>query len=158
MDGLFQATYVTNPSQLQETTPAGIDTMPNFYYASDQTANQLASLLGGTVVQRPAFGQDEGWNEPLANFIQLPSGQTFNAADVAYYARCGAEGPGQLTADLTQTINEGAAWTNYYLNGGQLPSFSTGYVGPPISGMTYPAGSIGADGNVINPAMQGIAA
>jgi hypothetical protein len=158
MNGSFQATYVTNQAQLQETTPVGTDTMPNFYYASDQTANQLASLLGGTVVQRPAFGQDQGWNEPLANFIQLPSGQTFNAADVAYYARCGAEGPGQLTADLTQTINEGAAWTNYYVNGGQLPSFSTGYVGPPIGGMTYPAGSIGADGNVINPAMQGIAA
>lgn len=158
MNGSFQPTYVTNPAQLQETTPVGTDTMPNFYYASQQTANQLASLLGGTVVQRKAFGQDQGWSEPLANFIQLPNGQTFNAADVAYYAKCGAEGPGQLTADLTQTINQGAAWTNYYANGGQMPSFPTGYVGPPISGMTYPACSIGADGNVINPAMHGIAA
>jgi hypothetical protein len=35
-----------------------------------------------------------------------------------------------------------------------LPSFPTGYVGPPISGMTYPPGAIGADGMVINPAMQ----
>lgn len=156
MNGSFQPTYVTDPSQLQETSPAGTDTMPNFYYASDQTANQLAQLLGGTVVQRPAFGQDSGWTEPLANFIQLPNGQTVNAADLAYYARCGSEGPQQLTADLTQTINEGAAWTNWYTNGGKLPSFPTGYVGPPISGMTYPAGSIGADGNVINPAMQGI--
>lgn len=154
MNGTFQPTYVTDPSQLQETTPAGTDTMPNFYYASDQTATQLAQLLGGTVVQRPAFGQDKGWNEPNANFIQLPNGQTFNAADVAYYARCGVQGPAQLTADLTQTINEGAAWTNYYTNGGSLPSFPTGYVGPPISGMTYPAGAIGADGMVINPAMQ----
>jgi hypothetical protein len=152
--GTFQATYVTDPSQLQETTPVGTDTMPNFYYASDQTAQQLAQLLGGTVVQRPAFGQDAGWSEPNANFIQLPNGQTFNAADVAYYARSGNVGAAQLTADITQTINEGSAWTNWYMSGGNPPSFSTGYVGPPISGMTYPAGTIGADGMVVNPAMQ----
>jgi hypothetical protein len=100
MNGSFKPTYVTDPSQLQETTPVGTDTMPSFYYASDATANQLASLLGGTVVQRPAFGQEAGWTEPLANFIQLPDGQTFNAADIAYYANCGSEGPAQLTADL----------------------------------------------------------
>jgi hypothetical protein len=35
-----------------------------------------------------------------------------------------------------------------------MPIFATGYVGPPIPGMIYPAGSIGADGNVVNPAMQ----
>jgi hypothetical protein len=155
MNGSFQPTYVTDPSKLQETTIAGTDTMPNFYYASDATAKQLASLLGGTVVQRTAFGQDQGWNEPLANFIQLPNGQTFNAADIAYYARCRSQGPAQLTADLTSAINEGSAWTNYYMNGGQMPTFSTGYVGPPITGMSYPASSIGADGNVVNPAMQG---
>jgi hypothetical protein len=156
MNGTFQPTYVTSASQLQETSPAGTDTMPNFYYASNQTAEQMASMLGGTVVQRPAFGQDQGWTEPLANFIQLPSGQTFNAADVAYYANCGPEGAAQLTADITQSINQGSAWSNYYQNGGQMPSFQMGSVGPPISGMTYPAGSIGADGNVINPAMSGI--
>jgi len=154
MNGSFQPTNVTDPSQLQETTPAGTDTMPSFYYASNQTAAQLAQLLGGTVVQMPAFGVDKGWSEPNANFIQLPNGQTFNAADVAYYARGGVEGPSQLTADITQTINEGAAWTNYYQNGGQIPSFATGYVGPPISGMTYASSMIGPDGNVINPAMQ----
>ena len=154
MNGSFKPTYVTDPSQLQETTPVGTDTMPSFYYASDATANQLASLLGGTVVQRTAFGQDPGWSEPLANFIQLPSGQTFNAANIAYYANCGPEGGAQLTADLTGAINQGSALTNYYANGGQLPIFATGYIGPPIAGMTYPPGSIGADGNVVNPAMQ----
>jgi hypothetical protein len=152
VNGSFQPTYVTDPSQLQETTFTGTYTMPNFYYASDQTAQQLASLLGGTVVQRAPFGQDSG---PLANYIQLPNGQTFSAADVAYSAKTGPEGAAQLTANLTQTINEGAAWSNYYVNGGSMPSFPPGYVGPPINGMTYPAGSIGADGNVINPAMQG---
>lgn len=156
MNGSFRPTYVTDPSQLQETSPGGTDTMPNFYYASDQTAAQLASILGGTVVQMPAFGHDQGWTEPLANFIQLPNGQTVNAAGLAYYANCASEGGAQLTADLTQTINQGAAWTNYYMSGGPMPYFVTGQVGPPISGMTYPAGSIGADGNVINPAMQGI--
>jgi hypothetical protein len=156
MSGSFKATYVTNPSQLQETNPAGAATMPNFYYASTQTADQMAQLLGGTVVQRPAFGQDSGWTEPLANFIQLPNGQTFNAAELGYYANSGEVSSSQLTANLTQTINEGSAWSDYYTNGGQQPCFPTGYVGPPISGMTYPAGSIGADGNVINPAMQGI--
>ena len=154
MNGTFSGTNVTDPSQLQETTPAGTDTMPNFYYASDQTAAQLAQLLGGKVVQMPAFGQDKGWTEPNANFIELPNGQTFIAADVAYYSRCGVQGPAQLTADITQTINEGAAWTNYYQNGGAMPGFATGYVGPAITGMTYASGSIGADGNVINPAMQ----
>jgi len=153
MNGSFQATYVTDPSQLQETTPMGSDTMPSSQYASDQTAAQLAQLLGGTVVQRPAFGQVEGWNEPLANFIQLPNGQTFNAADLAYYANCGDEGAPQLTADITSTINEGSAWTNYYQYGGSMPVFPEGYVGPPISGMTYSASMIGADGNVINPAV-----
>lgn len=156
MNGSFQPTYVTNPSQLTETTSFGTDTMPNVYYASDATASQLASMLGGKVVQLPPFGQDQGSTEPLANFIQLPNGQTFNAADIAYYANCGSEGPAQLTADLTASINEGSAWTSYYANGGQMPTFSEGYVGPPISGMTYPSGMIGANGNVINPATQGI--
>lgn len=129
--------------------------MPGFFYASDQTAAQLAQLLGGKVVQMPAFGQDQGWSEPNANFIQLPNGQTFNAADVAYYAKCGVSSPAQLYADITQTINQGAAWTNYYKYGGQIPSFPTGFVGPPISGMTYPPGMVAADGTVINPAMHG---
>jgi hypothetical protein len=154
MNGSFQPSYVTNPSQLQEINPAGTDIMPNFYYASDQTASQLASLLGGTVVQMAPFGTNRGWSEPVANFIQLPNGQTFNAADVAYYANTSAEGAGQLTADITATINEGAAWTKYYQGGGPMPSFAEGYVGPPITGMTYPTSSIGANGDVINPAMQ----
>jgi hypothetical protein len=152
LNGSFQATYVTDPTQLKEVSPVGTDTMPNFYYLSNDSANQMAQLLGGKVVQMPAFGQDTGWTEPLANFIQLPNGQTFNAADVAYYTRCSAVGGPQLTADITQTINEGAAWSNYYKNGGPLPSFAIGYIGPAISGMTYPAGSVAADGNVINPA------
>jgi hypothetical protein len=128
--------------------------MPNFYYASDQTASQLASILGGTVVKMPPFGQDQGWTEPDANFIQLPNGQTFNAADVAYYANSSNTGAGQLTADITATINQGAAWSNYYQFGGQMPTFPEGFVGPPISGMTYPSSMIGSNGNVINPAMQ----
>jgi hypothetical protein len=155
INGTFQASYVTDPTQLKETTPIGTDTMPNVYYASDQTASQMAQLLGGKVVRMPAFGQDAGWTEPDANFIQLPNGQTFNAADVAYYAMHGVPGSAQLTADITGAINAGSAWSNWYKSGGPLPSFPTGYIGPPISGMDYPAGSIGADGNVINPAMQG---
>jgi hypothetical protein len=151
-NGTFQATYVTDPSQLKETTPYGTDTMPNFFYASDQTANQLAQLLGGKVVQMPAFGQPAGCTEPNANFIELPNGQTFNAADVAYYGRVGVlGGPVQLTADLTATINESAAWTNCYQNGGPIPMFQEGYTGPPINGLTYPPGTIAADGSVINP-------
>jgi hypothetical protein len=154
MNGSFQPTYESSPSQLQEITPAGTDYMPGFYYASNQTAQQMAQLLGGTVVQSPAFGQDKGWSEPNANFIQLPSGQMFNAADVAYYAKSGSQGAAQLTADITATINQGSAWTNYYQQGGSMPTFAMGYVGPPIGGSTYPSGMIGADGNVINPAMQ----
>jgi hypothetical protein len=139
---------------LEETSPLGTETMPSFYYASDQTANQMAQLLGGTVVQVQPFGQDKGFTEPYANYIQLPNGQTFNAADVAYFARNARSGSAQLTSDITATINIGSAWTNWYKNGGAFPVFPGGYVGPPISGMTYPDGSIGADGNVINPATQ----
>ncbi len=154
MNGSFQPTYESSPSQLQEITPAGTDYMPGYYFASAQTAQQMAQLLGGTVVQSPAFGQDKGWSEPNANFIQLPSGQTFNAADVAYYAKSGSQGAAQLTADITAAINQGSAWTNYYQQGGSMPTFAMGYVGPPIGGSTYPSSMIGADGNVINPAMQ----
>ena len=153
MNGTFTPTNVTASADLKEVTPWGTDTLSNFYYASDATANQLAQLLGGKVVQMPAFGQATGYTEPLANFIQLPNGQTVNAAALAYYAQCGVEGPGQLTADLTQTINEGSAMTNFYQNGGPMPSFPIGYTGPAISGMTYPAGTVAADGTVINPAM-----
>jgi hypothetical protein len=154
MNGTFTATNVTDPTQLTRVTPSGSVTLSNFYYASNDTANQLAQLLGGKVVQMPPFGQATGVSEPLANFIQLPNGQTVNAAALAYYGRCGSEGAGQLTADLTQTINEGAAMTNYYQNGGPMPTFVLGYTGPAISGMTYPAGTVAADGTVINPAMQ----
>jgi hypothetical protein len=153
LNGSFQPTDVTNPAQLQAGTPIGNQSVPNFYFASDQTAAQLAALLGGKVVQMPPFGQDQGWTEPNANFIQLPNGQTFNAADVAYYANTSSEGAAQLTADITATINQGSAWTSYYQQGGAIPTFPMGYVGPPISGMTYASGMIGADGNVINPAM-----
>jgi hypothetical protein len=154
MNGSLQPSYVTDPSQLQQSTPAGTDYMPSFYYASDQTADQIAQLLGGTVVQMPPFGTEQGWSEPLANFIQLPGGQQVNAADLAYYANTGSEGTAQLTADITSTINIGSAMTNYYQYGGAMPIFTEGYVGPPIAGMTYPASMIGSDGNVINPAMQ----
>jgi hypothetical protein len=152
--GTFVGTNVTDPSKLQEINPLRTDTVPSFYFASDQTAAQLAQLLGGKVVQMPPFGQDKGWSEPNANFIELPNGQTFNAADVAYFSKVGVPGAAQLTSDITATINTGAAWTNWYQNGGQMPSFAPGYVGPPITGMVYPAGSIGPDGNVINPSSQ----
>lgn len=153
MDGSFQPSNVTDPSKLAETSPFGNATLSSAYYASDDTANQLAQLLGGKVVQMPAFGQAAGWTEPLANFIQLPNGQTVNAASLASYAGSGEVGAAQLTADLTQDINQGAAWNNYYQNKGAAPSFTAGYIGPAISGMVYPAGSVAADGTVINPAM-----
>jgi len=154
MNGSFQAGNVTNPAKLTESTPWGTDTLSNFYYSSDQTASQLAQLLGGKVVQMPAFGQATGFTEPLANFIELPNGQTVNAAALAYYGQCGVEGAAQLTADLTQTINEGSALNNFYQNGGAMPSFAIGYTGPAIAGMTYAAGTVAADGTVINPAMH----
>jgi hypothetical protein len=152
-NGSLTATNVTDTTQLSTTTPWGTYTVSNFYYASDDTANQLATLLGGTVVQLPPFGLTKNCTEPLANFIQLPNGQTVNAASLAYYAQGAGCGTGQLAADLTQTINEGAALTNYYQFGGPMPMFPIGYTGPAITGMTYPAGTVAADGTVINPAM-----
>jgi hypothetical protein len=122
MNGSFQPTYVTDPSQLQETTPAGTDTMPNFYYASDQTAAQLASLLGGTVVQMPPFGQDKGWSRtewPISS--SCPTARRSMPRMWPTYANAGSEGAAQLTADITATINQGSAWTKYYQSGGQMP-------------------------------------
>jgi hypothetical protein len=151
MNGTLQTGNVTDPTKLQETSPFGPATLSSAYYASNQTASELAQLLGGKVVQMPAFGQAAGWTEPAANFIQLSDGQTVNAASLASYAGDGEVGAAQLTADLTQDINEGSAWTNYYQNGGPAPSFSTGYVGPEIAGMAYPSGTVAGDGTVINP-------
>jgi hypothetical protein len=153
MNGTLVATQVTDPTKLTEVSPLRTTQMPSFYYASDQTANQLAQILGGKVVQMPAFGQSKGWIEPQANFIQLQNGQTVNAADLAYYAKCGNQGVQQLTADLTACINEGAAATNYYQHGGIIPTFDVGYTGAAIVGQQYPAGTVAADGTVINPAM-----
>jgi len=156
MNGSLQPTNVTDPTKLSEVTPRGIFQMPSIYYASDETASQIAQLLGGTVVQKPAFGQMPGSTEPLANFIELPNGMTVNAADLAYYAKCGNEGVQQLTADLTQEINQGAAISAYYDNpSGPVPAFQAGEVGPAISGMTYPAGTLAANGSVINPSQGG---
>jgi len=155
MSGSLRPTNVTDPSKLAEITPRGTFEMPSIYYASDDTASQIAQLLGGTVVRKPAFGQAPGSTEPLANFIELPNGMTVNAADLAYYAKCGNEGVQQLTADLTQEINQGAAVSAYYDNpSSPMPAFQLGEVGPAISGMTYPAGTLAANGSVINPAMQ----
>ena len=145
MDGAFQPTY----------SSAG--------YASAQTAQQLATLLGGTVVQKVPFASCYATTtEATANFIQLPSGQTVNAADLAYYAGCGGGGVPQLAADLTQEINEGGAITSYndqmvaFLGGtgsypGAGPIFQPNEIGPAIAGMTYPPGTLAPDGSVINP-------
>jgi hypothetical protein len=132
-------------------------------YASDQTAQQLATLLGGTVVQKVPFASCyAATTEAKANFIQLPSGQAVNAADLAYYARCGGGGVQQLAADLTQEINQGGTITAYndqmvaFLSGtgnypGAGPAFDASAIGPPIAGMTYPPGTLATDGSVINP-------
>jgi len=145
MNGSFQPTY-SSPG-----------------YASNQTAQQLATLLGGTVVQQVPFASSNATTTEIkANFIQLPSGQTVNAADLAYYAQCGGGGVQQLAADLTQEINQGGAITSYndqmvgFLSGtgsypGAGPIFQANEIGPAIAGMTYPPGTLAADGSVINP-------
>jgi hypothetical protein len=103
---------------------------PGYYYASDQTAQQLASLLGGAVVQQVPFGTTNAATEQKANFIQLPSGQTVNAADLASYAKDANVGAAQLTADLTSEITAGANINNEnqqtvaWLAGGPLPTYT----------------------------------
>ena len=157
---------ITDPALLQGTTPYGPTTVPNSDYATSQFAYGLAQILGqGALVvsMPPYYAPDETW--PVANFIKLPNGMTFLAASVGYYFQFPQLGQAQLLADLTQTINEGSALTVYFqseaptIPGGPagspnpalMPNFPVGYIGPPIPGMTYPPGSIGSDGNVINP-------
>ena len=163
--GSIQPTYLS-PSQLTENTQFGTVTDSSAYYASDATAQQLATLLGGTVVKQVPFPSSTATStEPKANFIQLPSGQTVNAADLAYYAKFSGYGTQQLAADLTQEINQGGAITSYnkqllaYLSGNgnypsQIPMFQPDVIGPAIAGMTYPPGTLNADGSVYNPATQ----
>jgi hypothetical protein len=165
MDGSFKPTYMS-PSQLVENTASGPVQNSTAYYASDLTAQDLATLLGGKVVQKVPFaGSDATTTAIKANFIELPNGQTVNAADLSYYAQFGDYGPQQLAADLTQEINQGSAISNYtdqmvaYMSGtgsapSAIPTFQAYEIGPPISGMTYPAGTLAADGSVINPATQ----
>ncbi len=162
MDGSFQPTYLT-PSQLEENTSTGTVYNSPAYYASDETAQQLATLLGGTVVQEVPFPSSNATTTEIkANFIQLPSGQTVNAADLAYYAKFGSYGVQQLAADLTQEINQGGAITSYnqqmvaFLSGtgnfpADTPTFQPSEIGPAIAGMTYPSGTLAPDGSVINP-------
>jgi hypothetical protein len=162
MNGSFQPAYVTDPAALAQAAPWGSCCAPSTFYLSDASAQQLAQLLGGTVVQKQPFPTTTGWHMPLANFIHLPSGQTVNAADLAYYARCGYVGAGQLAADLTQEINQGGAISSYYdalqafynAQGPmpEAPMFQPGDIGPAIQGMSYPDGTLDASGNVINPA------
>jgi hypothetical protein len=149
-----------DPSQLVQSGSFGAVYNSPGCYASDQTAQQLATLLGGKVVQKVPFASSNWATEPKANFIQLPSGQTVNAADLAYYAKVGCSSVYQLAADLTQEINQGGAITNYndqmvaFLSGhgsfpDDMPMFQPGEIGPPIAGMTYPPGTLAADGSVI---------
>jgi hypothetical protein len=162
MNGSFQPTY-KSADQLVENTAFGPIADSPMYYASDQSAQQLAALLGGKVVQKMPFASSNATTtEPLANFIQLPTGQTVNAADLCYYAKVGGYSAQVLAAGITQEINQGAAITNYndkmiaFLSGkgphpGQMPTFQPYAIGPAIAGMTYPPGTLAADGSVINP-------
>jgi hypothetical protein len=165
MNGTFQPAYVTDPSKLMEVTPMGSYQMASTSYATDDSAQKLAQLLGGTVVQKPAFPLPRGWQAPLANFIQLPSGQVVNAGELQAYAKYPYLGRQQLLFDLTQEINQGGAVSQFY-DAEQAcmssqsattlspPAFQIGDSGPAIAGMTYPAGSLAADGTVINPSAQ----
>lgn len=163
VNGTFKPSFVTDPGSLVETTPRGSFTLPSMSYASDATAQQMAQLLGGTVVKKLAFPLSQGWQAPLANFIKLPGGQMVNAGDLATYARFPQLGIQQLTADITQEINQGAAISKLYdyeqaaLSGQALTeeppdtNFKIGDPGPAIAGMIYPEGTLAADGSVINP-------
>jgi hypothetical protein len=155
-DGTFQPALIPT-AEIQGTYNNG-----NSAYATDQTAQQLATLLGGTVVQKIPFPTTNWATEAKANFIQLPSGQTVNAADLAGYARYSNYPVLTLAQDLTQEINQGGAISQYYdqmvayLGGAgsyptQTPTFQPDVIGPTIAGMAYPPGTLAADGSLINP-------
>lgn len=65
----FNAGYASTPQLI----PAG-------FYVGDGTAQQIASLLGGSVVKRVPESL-QGTGIPLANFISLPTGEV-NAASI----------------------------------------------------------------------------
>ena len=119
---------------------------PGYYYASDQAAQQAAALLGGTVVQKIPFATTNAATQPKANFIQMPNGQTVNAADLVGYAQDANVGAAQLTADLTSELNVGGNITNEndqttaWLLGGPLPTYTAdSRVNVPLSVAAQPA-------------------
>ncbi len=86
-------------------------------YASDQSAQDLAKLLGGKVISAPlreAGGGTAGspWNTPNANYIVMPNGAVENAGTLASMANSmGGVGSKQFQTALSQTLawDKGAA-------------------------------------------------
>jgi hypothetical protein len=75
-----------------ETAPTG--TGPNgltfsynpVYFATQQTAEVVAKMLGGTVVQANAIANGGGFQQQQPNYmVQMPDGRQFDAGLVASY-------------------------------------------------------------------------
>ena len=71
-------------------TPGTKDPLPDQKFATDATAQQIAGLLGGSVVKDvPNLAQVtpgqiwQGTGVPNANYIELPDGTRVNAGDIA---------------------------------------------------------------------------
>lgn len=83
----FDAGYSTEPQAI-----------PTWEYATNSFAEQLAGLLGGSVVQAPPPGNLQGKSIPPANWIQTPDGTMVLPGDLvqpgtvlAFQDECAAE-------------------------------------------------------------------
>lgn len=84
--GNINPTFSTNTFQPNYTPQGVLSTLPPDLYVDDNTAQQIAASLGGTVVKQIPESLN-GTGVPPANFITLPNGQTVNAADIAQIAK-----------------------------------------------------------------------
>ncbi len=64
--------------------PNGVYSYNPIYFATQQTAQVVAQMLGGTVVQANAIADGGGFQQQQPNYmVQMPDGRQFNAGLVA---------------------------------------------------------------------------
>lgn len=136
--------------------PGTADYLPENLFLDDATSQQIAGLLGGSVVKgvpdraQPTMGNEVWQNAPgsplpMANFIQLPDGTTVNAAALASVAGLSISVPNMSVLCgteyiLSNTIPGGVMGSDCggNPNAGYDPSTGYNVVNPPAGAVVNP--------------------
>lgn len=138
----FEPTQYFQPAYM---APGQESALPDYLYMDNGSAQQIASLLGGSVVQAPPPGNYQGTNIPPANWIQLADGLFLpgNAFPpgviLSYPDECAAENalvseiPGGVLSSTCAGGGTGTTPTQLAVNNGATnPGNSiVGYTPPP---------------------------